>query len=105
MGEELCLFEKEMLMRILNLGDRKSQNAGADCMMRKYVCITCNVHQVVTVIKVRKMRWPGHVACMGAIKAYAYKIGKEETPWDIQAWNRVRSTGLMAISMNLKVMW
>jgi hypothetical protein len=45
--------------------------------MRNFV--TCTLNQVVRVIKYRRMRYPGHVACMGdMINAYKILIGKPE---------------------------
>jgi hypothetical protein len=41
--------------------------------------ITCILHQIVRVIKSRRMRWAGHVACMGEGRGvYRVLVGRPE---------------------------
>jgi hypothetical protein len=41
--------------------------------------IIWSLHQVVRVIKSRKLKWAGHVARMGDVKYFAWKTSMEET--------------------------
>jgi hypothetical protein len=46
----------------LDLGERKWQEAGEDCIMRSF--ITCTLHQILRVMKSMMIRWAGHVTRM-----------------------------------------
>jgi len=62
------MFENRVLRRIYGPGRREAEE---DHVMRNFVI--CTLHHGTRVIKARKMRWVGHVTCMGEVR-YAYKI-------------------------------
>jgi hypothetical protein len=55
----------------LDLRGRKWQEAGEACMMRSL--IICMLHHIIGVMKSRRVRQVGHVACMGEMRN-AYEI-------------------------------
>jgi hypothetical protein len=40
--------------------------------------ITCTPHQTIKMTKLKRMRWPGHVARMGETNSYRIVVGKPE---------------------------
>jgi hypothetical protein len=54
------VFENRVLRRIqyVDVRGRKWCKAGEDCLLRSFV--TWTLHQILLVIKLRRMRLPGH---------------------------------------------
>jgi len=46
--------------------ERRWPETGEDCTMRSFV--TCTFHKILLVIKSRRVRWSGSVACMGCMR-------------------------------------
>jgi hypothetical protein len=55
----------------VNLGGKKWQEGGEDCKMRNFIMYA--PPNTIKVIKSRRMRWAGHVECMGEMRN-AYNI-------------------------------
>jgi hypothetical protein len=59
-----------------------------------------SLSNIVSVIKLRSLRWAGHIVCMGNIyiKHFAWKNIKEETVWEtndvreitVKAWTELK---------------
>jgi hypothetical protein len=68
-------------VRILDLEGRKWQEAEEVCIMRSFINPTLNhiLPNIIRLIKSRRMRWAGHVACMGEVRnLYSMSVGKSE---------------------------
>jgi hypothetical protein len=62
-----------MLKRIFGL----KRKTGEDCIMRSFM--TCTLHQILRVIKRRRIRWVGHVARMEQTRnEHNMLVGKSE---------------------------
>jgi hypothetical protein len=67
------VFENRLLRRIFG-PKRDEVIEGENYIMRS--CMVCTLHPV---IKARRMRWAGHVACMGEVRgAYSILVGRSE---------------------------
>jgi hypothetical protein len=79
MGEErrLRVFENRMLRRIF--GPRKNEVTGEWRRLHNEINDLYSSPDIVWVIKLRRLRWVGHVACMGERSGvYRVLLGKSE---------------------------
>jgi hypothetical protein len=61
----------------LDLSGGKWQKAGEDCIMRSF--ITCTLPNVIRVLKLKRMKWAGHVPLMETMRnAYNILVRKAE---------------------------
>jgi hypothetical protein len=73
-------------------------NRGENCIMINF--IACILHRIVRIIKLRRMRWAGHVACMLEGRGiYRVLVGRPEGKTPLE---RPRSRWEDNIKMDLK---
>jgi len=79
------LFENRVLRRIF--GPKRDEVTGEWRKLHNEELsdLYCSPN-IVRVIKSRRMRWAGHVACMGERRGvYRILVGKPETIWETQS--------------------
>jgi hypothetical protein len=58
------VFENRVLKRIFGPKRKKKEEVGINCIIRNLVMCICH-QNIVMVIRSRRRRWVGHVACIG----------------------------------------
>jgi hypothetical protein len=73
----LRVFEKRVWRRIF--GPKREENGSWRKLRNDELYSLCTSPNIVRVIKLRRMRWAGHVACMGEGRGvYGVLVGRPE---------------------------